>query len=177
MSDWTFVKNRRGLRRWLRQTLDVLCDDATAQIANEAKNVRVLIRSQRFDVLGLTSATADAEVAWSLVRQRFPRVRFGGCFVCKRISGSYSWSDHAWGDAVDATENTTAGVRNDDVFDWVLRMAKERLLPAELIIGSRNGRVVSAEAPYWNVVAGGDKSHLWHVHISCTRHSGTPPCA
>lgn len=180
--DWRRIGDRKAVAAWLQDSLLTLNDGQFGQLglgtARESPaSVRVVIRGCGIPIPDLTGATGKAELAHGLTRYRFPDVLFGGSFVCKRISGSSSWSDHAWGDAVDWTENPSAGVRNDDIFDWELRMASEGLTPLELLIGSRDGTVVSAEAPSWNVVTGGASSHEWHTHGSCVRHTGVPPCA
>lgn len=41
----------------------------------------------------------------ALVRAKFPKARFAGTCVCKKVSGTSTWSDHAYGAAVDYFES------------------------------------------------------------------------
>lgn len=175
-TEWKVIYTRFRLKRWLDNSLRTLADQRHVQIAGAQENTQVDIRARRFEVTPLTNATSDAEVCWALNHERFPAAQFGGCYVCKQVLGTNVYSDHAWGDAVDITENVPE-VLNDTITDWNLRMAMEGQLPAEQIIGSKAGEVVSYEAPYWSLSYGGAESHLWHTHVSCNQHTGVPPCA
>jgi len=144
----------------------------------EPADVKVVVRGANVSVPDLYNATGAAEQLYGLARYRFADVRLGGAYVCKRISGTVSWSDHAWGDAVDLTEAVSGSPTNDQITDWVVRMAREDLIVAANILGSQRGRVVSASAPTFVVEpSSADASHKWHTHVSCHEHSGVPPCA
>lgn len=51
--------------------------------------------------LGTGSTTARAQAFSSEVFERFPTARSLGIFVCKKIAGSDTWSEHSWGNALD----------------------------------------------------------------------------
>lgn len=179
---WRKVGPAADMVRWCADALPTLGDGQLAQIGRGSKttdpaDAKIVVRGCGVAVPDLYNATGGAEVAHGLVRYRFPNVLFGGCFVCKRISGSSSWSDHAWGDAVDWTENPHAGLMAEEIFDWLLRMAREDLVVMAQLIGPIRGVVYTAEGPQWGPVRGGDSSHTWHVHGSIRQHSGFPPCA
>lgn len=181
--DWKTIGDRRDVKAFLDEVLPTQSQLQVGQLGRATATgtePKVIIRARHIDVPDLTGGTARAETTHALVRTRFPDIKFAGCYVCKRIEGTSLWSDHAWGDAVDETENAPAGVHNDDVTDWCVRMAKAGLMPIAQVLGSANGKVVNAEASTgWVVRPGGaDDSHLWHVHMSCRIHAGeTPPCA
>lgn len=111
----------------------------------------------------------------SLIEHQW-RVLFGGGYVYRQIAGSSSWSDHAWGTAIDETENPSQGARNDDVFDWCRRMGAAGCMQYDYALGSRNGRVVTCGAPHYEVEPSSAAStHLWHVHMSIVDHDGRKP--
>lgn len=191
-TNWREIGNRTDVGDYLQVALPTLHDNQLLQVGRPVGpgpySKPVTIRAQVIGVPDLQNATPAAETAHALVRTRFPDVLFAGCYVCKRFNGSsdpgVGWSDHAWGDAIDEAQNLPAGVHNDDVFSWSVRMSRERLWVMEQAIGSRNDRTVTAEAPDWLVVDyDGDpdrdpgNSHLWHTHLSCHRHTGRPPCS
>lgn len=98
---------------------------------------------------------------------------FGGGYVFKH-SGDF-WSDHAYGTAVDATDEAK-GRDNEKHFRWYVRMAQAGLISYDYIIGSIDGRVHSAQAPDFEIEpGGGDSSHEWHCHISHIDHDGRRP--
>lgn len=131
------------------------------------------VRGRELAVPQYLGATPAAETVNSLMAAFDPASEFAGIFVCKGIAGTSSYSDHAWGDAVDRSNG-----HNDALFDWVVRMASEGLMEVAYAIGSRDGKVVSASSPTYKVEpGGGDDTHLWHVHVSVVKHSGRPPCA
>lgn len=181
--EWRVLGNRQDVLDWLDSALHSLGNGQLAQIGlSDTKgdpDPRVVIRGCNVVIPDLSGATSRAEMTHGLVRYRFPDIKFAGCFVCKQISGSSSYSDHAWGDAVDETENPGAGVHNDDVTDWCIRMGAADLMPIVQVLGSVNGKVVNAEARNgWDIRPGGaDDTHKWHVHMSNILHDGTPPCA
>lgn len=117
-----------------------------------------------------------AQLVADLARTQFG-VNTAG-FACRRYNfdPNSGWSDHAWRDAVDLVPT---GESNDKITDWCVRMAKEGCMGnPDQFIGSRNGRVYSFYAPYYNSSLGGPISHLHHVHCSYNQHYGANPgCA
>jgi hypothetical protein len=174
------IGGRRDISRYLERELSSLANKRSIQVLDKKGEVQVEIRLEEVKVSSLNGATRAAEVGWGLISHQFPGIRFGGCFTCKHENNdpNAGWSDHAWGDALDATENKLRRVFNDAVFDWSRRMAMESQMEAEMMLGSAKGKVVSSrKAEGWDIDLGGASSHLWHVHISCHEHDGTPPCA
>jgi hypothetical protein len=185
---WREVGVRKVVAPFLDETLPTLSGGQLGQLGHGDGKATIELRAEAVPVPDLVNSTGRAETTHALVRHQFPDVRFSGCFCCKQFNHdcnapavpNVGWSDHSWGDAVDETENQPAGVFNDDVFDWAHRMAKAGLLPVEQVIGSRNGREVTASAPDWRVglfdSTPTQGSHLFHVHLSCRKHEGKPPC-
>ena len=147
-------------------------------------DVAGVVRCRVIAVKDHAGTTADTDKVIALCEAAYPQGAFGGGAVCKQISGSSSWSQHAYGRAYDHS----AYAANDALTDWALRMARENaegdvLLPVNQILGSQGGRVGNASAPFvgpWAWRQGGvDSSHLWHGHFSTgkTQGTGVPPCA
>lgn len=118
--------------------------------------------------------SGSTKQAWSLFKAQYPAARFGGAYVYKETSPGY-WSDHAWGTAVDVTENRPEGVTNDAVTSWASRMAASGNLVFDYALGSMGGRVVQVNANGGIVPSGAADSHLWHVHVSVIDHDGRKP--
>jgi len=145
------------------------------------------VRIREIQIVHRSGCTDETDKVVALAEAGFPQGAYGGTYVCKQISGSSSWSQHAYGAAYDHS----AYDQNDDAADWLARMARENRdgdiqLPVWQILGSRNGNVGSfqngdddwiGDFP-WS--AGGcDSSHEWHCHISAgkKKKTGTPSCA
>lgn len=132
-----------------------------------------IVRAERFRRLDVANCSEGVTLVWSLVRHQFPSCAFGGGYVYKETTPGF-YSDHAHGDAVDASLYS----QNDEGTDWLVRMAQEGLTPIRgYIIGSVNGHVVSAHASrdFAVVRGGGDSSHTWHIHVSVIDHDGRKP--
>lgn len=102
----------------------------------------------------LTEATPAIRQVIRRLDTRFGvRIESWGTFVCKRISGSTTPSQHAWGNAIDI-----AGSRS--TLDQVATFARSR-----------------AMRPYVSQVLWQVADHYDHVHISGRPYRvGTPPC-
>jgi hypothetical protein len=176
-------KRRRNVEEWLREALPTLPPGnglVAVGVRKWATNdIRAVVRSREVRVEALAGATTAAEVTNALLAEAPVESIFAGAFVCKQIDGSTSYSDHAWGDAVDRTTHTPGD--NDALTSWAARMAKARELPVSQILGSQGGHVVEARRRvFGNWALNGSSassSHLWHVHVSCREHDGIPPCA
>lgn len=157
----------------VRKRVVGLGDDTVLRIADRDEQPFAYVLARTFAVTEYQGATRAANLVNALMREAYPTSDFAGIFVCKRVAGTSSWSDHAWGDAVDRSHGP-----NDEMTSWVIRMGKAGLMPVEFVVGSRDGKVVAASLSNgWRVTVGGHESHLWHVHVSVRQHSGTPPCA
>lgn len=121
------------------------------------------------------SSSPDTVLTRSLIEHQFPRIRYAGGYVYRTVKDSASWSDHAWGTAIDETENPPDPT-NDETLDWLSRMGKARCLDFDYALGSRDGEVVVAAAPDYDVEPStAADSHLWHNHISIVDHDGRKP--
>jgi len=181
-AEWRELGGKRAVREWLETALATMRDGDRAQIGErrwEAVEIRAVVRAREVPVVELENATPAVEITNGLVETAFPGSLFAGAFVCKRVSGSSSWSAHAWGDALDRTSSATAP--NDAITDWSARMARAGELPVVQILGSRSGVVVEARERLigsWSLKpSSASDSHLWHVHYSAGWHTGIPPCA
>lgn len=143
------------------------------------------VRCRVVNITAHNGCTDHTDKVIALCEAHNPGAAFGGAYVCKQVSGSSSYSEHAWGAAFDHS----AYEANDRDTDWCLRMARENKtddiqLPVWQVLGSQGGKAGNAGNDDWvgpfTWHAGGvDDSHEWHVHLSAgkQRHSGTPPCA
>lgn len=101
----------------------------------------------------------------------------GGVFNCRHIVGSTSWSQHAWGNAIDLF---AAFNKLDLIAENVVRQAtrktfanRGRLVPVHYIIVHH--RVWTKERG-WHPFTG--TPHDTHVHVDfLPEREGRPPCA
>jgi hypothetical protein len=85
----------------------------------------------------------------------FPALDYWGCYNCRRIANSSSWSQHAWADAIDIHAPTMA--YGDKVNHW---------------LNANKGRF-NLTRVLWRVA-----NHYDHLHIDFDPdRGGTPPCA
>lgn len=175
-ADWGERLDRGPAIRSL-ETWNPAKDGAILQIGRmvDGKIVPVaIVRYADVKFIELANCTRDTSVGWSLVHYAFPNVVFAGGYVYKETFPGF-WSDHAWGTAFDGTPRG-AGVTNDGLFDWSVRMAASGNMECDMIIGSKGGKVHNACAPDWAIrPGGGDDSHEWHVHYSIVDHDGAKP--
>jgi hypothetical protein len=184
--EWQEIGKRRRLEAWLSDALAVAPAGARVQVGFRRWDdvvIRAVVRTREVEVAELVGANPGVELVNALLEAAFPTSIFAGGFVCKRIDGSLSWSDHAWGDAGDRTQNEPKAP-NDAITDWLARMAATGNAPlsAGYLLGSKDGKVVRAERRLvgsWTLKpSSASSSHLWHVHYSTRDHGGArPPCA
>lgn len=126
------------------------------------------------------------------VLQRTPAAAFidhAGVYSCRRISGSSTWSQHAWSNAVDLfpqPKRTKRGYVDSDeartiIANAVVRNATRRtvanrgrkLKVAQVI--DHDGRRIWTPERGWHAYTGSLGNH---VHVSgAPLKTGTPPCA
>lgn len=113
--------------------------------------------------IGRNTAAIDTVVA--ALRQKWPEVRIGGTYVCKRILGSSTPSQHAWGNAVDFSGPSPLYMSR--MAAWAVGEAKAGRLPIAQVLWF-----------YKDQLNGGYVyDHTTHVHISGKpMMTGTPPC-
>jgi Extensin-like protein C-terminus len=101
------------------------------------------------------NATPAAKAIVKPLWTEFPGLDYWGCYNCRRISGSSSWSQHAWADAIDVHAPSMA--YGDQVYRWLM---------------SNRGKFKLTRV-LWRV-----PNHYDHLHIDFDPdRSGTPPCA
>lgn len=91
--------------------------------------------------------------------ERFPDLESWGICNCRRISGSSTWSQHAWCNAEDLHRVAGGSVKKglDPVYRW-LQANQRRFHIAHIL---------------WQV-----PDHYDHIHVDMApNESGTPPCA
>jgi len=109
-------------------------------------------------------------------------ISFASRFVCKKIAGSNSWSQHSWGNADDlfpTDGDTQAKLRH--IADAVVFQATHRTVAnrgrkldvAEVI--DHDGRRIWTPQSGWGPYGGTTGSHI-HV-TGAPKKTGTPPCA
>ena len=112
-----------------------------------------------------------------------PMVSHAGVFNCRRVSGSSTWSQHAWGNGVDLFPRQTL-----DDHDACRRIADHAVLQARTRTLANRG----LKLPIYDVIDH-QNSRRWtrtagwsgysgtvgpHVHITGYPYkTGTPPCA
>lgn len=132
-----------------------------------------------------TQTAAVARIVRVLQRAKVaPRIARAGVYNCRRIAGSSSWSQHAWGNAVDLfpdppTFDDQADLRA--VADAAVYQATHRT-PANRGRRLAVARVIDHDAGRqwtpsegWHVYGGTKGPHV-HVEGAPIR-TGTPPCA
>jgi len=105
---------------------------------------------------------------------QFPRLRDWGTQNCRKISGSSSWSQHAWSNANDAAYPAGGNPRNDPYLNAAVAWLKEqkRLGTRFGPDGVRIGTILYQNGPDTT------QGHWDHVHYEADpRQTGTPPCA
>jgi hypothetical protein len=107
-----------------------------------------------------------------------------GVYNCRRISGSSTFSQHAWGNAVDLFPRGSAD-NADEACERIARAVvlqatqrtvanRGRRIPAAEVIDHQNGRIWTPSRG-WHAYGG---TRGPHVHVSgAPLRTGTPPCA
>lgn len=94
--------------------------------------------------------------------------RSGGALVCKKVAGTNTWSDHAYGQAQDLFATWEV---MDEIADWTVANYKE--LNVKYVI--LRDRIWKRETKKWGLYTG---VYHRHVHTSFSHeNTGTPPCA
>lgn len=182
-----FSKDRDAWTDWNRANKSKVLDRLTAWmhdrdgsfqvgVAGPGDKVEVVavVKFERVPYIDLPHCSRSTSVDWSLTSYHFGKnVVLSGAFYYRQIAGSTDWSDHAWGTA---TDNSPKGISNDTLFDWKVRMYRERCMDCDYVLGSLKGEVKSASAPDFDIrPSGAAVSHTWHVHSSIVDHDGAKP--
>jgi len=113
-------------------------------------------------------------------------IAYAGCYVCKQISGSSSWSQHSWGNALDlfpvggkplaVIQAELRDIANAVVYQATHKTKANRfrkLDVAEVI--DHDGRRIWTPSQGWHSYGGTAGAH---VHVSAAPlKTGTPACA
>lgn len=165
------VDVRDRMDSWMRNPTDMF-------VLLHHGEAAVVVKSERVAIVETASCSPSTVELRSLFEHQFPKARYAGGYVWKEILGSNpaQYSDHAWGTAIDESENLAQGYHNDEGIDWLSRMAKSGNIDFDYALGSRGGRVVSCGAPDFDIEpSGAADSHKWHTHISIVDHDGRKP--
>lgn len=135
----------------------------------------IVVKHEEVRIIDTPDCGSETILGRSLIEHQFRGIKFVGGYVYKQIDGSSSWSDHAYGDAIDEAQNPPY-VHNDDVTGWCARMGAAGQMDFDYALGSRDGHVVEVVAPDFHITPStASTSHLWHVHISFVNHHGVKP--
>ena len=133
--------------------------------------VRVRRVMRPVDPLDLVNCTDSCEVLIYFLRERFPKHMNLGWFNCRRISGSSSWSQHAFGNAYDA--GGPYSLVKDMGAALVAAGNRGDIPCAEVIFDRKRWTPESGVRPYT-----GSDPHTSHIHTSGRPYrTGTPACA
>jgi hypothetical protein len=113
-------------------------------------------------------------------------ISYAGCYVCKQISGSSTWSQHSWGNALDLFPKPS---RQQATVERELRAIADAVVyqATHLTKANRGRKLAVAE------VIDHDAGRIWtpsqgwhsyggttgvHIHVSAAPlKTGIPPCA
>ena len=110
------------------------------------------------------------------------RIAYGGVFVCKKIVGSSTYSQHSWGNAVDLFPKFEYHDKENlhKVAVAVVRHTTKRTianlgrkLEVDEVIDHDN-RLVWTPSQDWHAYGGTTGAH---IHVSGPLKTGIPPCA
>ena len=135
------------------------------------RTVRIRPVIVSYDPLDLPNATENCEEVIAFLRKRFPNHLNLGWFNCRRIAGSSSWSQHAFGNAYDAGGPLTLVKAMGAA---CIAEAKAGRLPAvEVICNRQKWTPQDGIEPYRGV-----DPHTGHIHVTAAPYlTGIPPCA
>lgn len=111
-------------------------------------------------------------------------IAYAGVFNCRRIAGSSSWSQHAWGNAGDLFPKPPSAdddKQRDAIAHNVVRQATERTIAnrgrriAVAHVIDHDARRIWEPGRGWHTYTGPTGDHV-HVDFAPNR-TGTPPCA
>src|SRR5690606_9628393 len=112
--------------------------------------------------------TPGARALMSYLLSRYPRMRNGGIYNCRRIAGSSALSLHACGTACDVMTGTGSPTTESKILAEQLRLVSENLGVHRII---HNRQDWFSNGPLDWTPYGGSNPHRDHVHIELTRDS------
>lgn len=109
-------------------------------------------------------------------------IAYAGCYNCRKVSGSSTWSQHSWGNALDLfpEPSQVPARRREAIRDAVVYQATHRTvanrfikLPVSQVI-DHDGRKIWTPEHGWQIYTGTTGNH---VHVSGAPYkTGVPPC-
>lgn len=169
---WGVRLTERALFVRLHNWMPHLLDNETLAIKSRATGFVVLVRANvRFIIVNLEDGSNAIDHIYAALRWTFKRTwRAGSPFACRRVAGTWTWSQHAWGNALDIFASRD---RMYAISRFLARRAPR--LPVQQVIYAR--QTWTSSASYWHYY-GGSNPHYDHVHVTGFPYrTGTPPCA
>jgi hypothetical protein len=138
------------------------------------RHVHIRVVGKRFNIPDTTGTSAIDETRYYLYRA-FPRLESWGICNCRRVSGSDTWSQHAYCNG----EDSHAGfITMQKAALWLPDAARGNVeevpkLPVSQVFFNR-----TFWSPQTGKRSGYQYGHTDHIHFSGSpMRSGTPPCA
>jgi hypothetical protein len=111
-----------------------------------------------------TNGNDKADKVWSWGKAEYPDCSFLGAYVCKHIAGSYTMSQHSYGNAVDFGRDTMSELY--DLAHYLVANADELDLQHVIV-----DDVIWTRGYGWSNYSG---TRHYHVHADCTpQYSGS----
>jgi hypothetical protein len=113
-------------------------------------------------------------------------ISYAGCYICKQISGSNSWSQHSWGNALDlfpkpspqrvTVQHELRAIADAVVYQATHKTKANRLRKLEVAeVIDHDGRRIWTPSQGWHDYGGTTGTH---IHVSAAPlKTGVPPCA
>lgn len=160
-------KIRRGQRRWvlrgLRHNLETGSVGDVYSISGEGEQLFKCRETKPAVKIINTSGNARADKCWSYGKAEYSDCSYLGAYVCKHIVGSYSMSQHSYGNAIDFGRDSM-----DELYDlaYFLLEHQDTLALQHVIVDDRIWTRGSGWSHY------GGQRH-YHVHADFTpQYSG-----
>ena len=156
--EWSFVRE-------LAETMAVLKDNLRTANVDAVWYVRAVVDDYKWKARKVdlnpaaymdTPGTVPIDIIIGTTVKEFPNVLNYGLFACRRVSGSWAWSQHAWYNAIDFGGGHEM---LDDIAAYLKSLDAKGYIPLENLL--------------WQV-----PGHYSHVHADgFPNFHGTPPCA
>jgi len=142
-------------------------------LVDTAKDVFLQIRIIEVDVIPDSSGTNPIDVVRYHLYHQFPQLSSYGICSCRRVTGTTSWSQHAYCNAEDYGASFSYMQKSVDWLNQNIGGRGEDLPISQLIF---NRRIWEPDTG-WQYYGGSDP-HTGHFHISgLPERTGTPECA
>jgi len=164
-SNWLSIKKASAIYR------DRLASRESGTVwyieSRQNKNINATVIKSK-DIIYDTEGTLAIDRIITALRYNFDNWSVWGIFACRSIAGTYTWSQHAYANAVDF------GASSSKMREMAYWLARHPRLPVSQIIYSRMSWTPSGGWRYY----GGINPHYDHVHVSGSPYiTGTPSCA